>query len=312
LIKEKPAAAAEPASAFERAIILRADAMTLGSIATNWKAVLDAVKEKSRQYQDVSRYTGDEKQAKEDRALLRKQKEMTKTTIASIQEAWNKPLAPFLAGGREIVKEFDCTIDVIDDCVKKMEAKAKAEKQETIRAYFDGKNFDLVPLDRFFDNRWLNKGYKLFDVKKDIDAKIAEIYGDIKVLESIADHGAIAKALYLETLDMGAAMLKVQTLKDNAAKLAREQAERERREHQDRIAGNCQEQRTEQRHARAEERIQDLVSAALDMPEHSIPSEPAAPRLYTITLRFTGTKEKLTALKEWMSQNEISYEKLER
>jgi hypothetical protein len=37
---------------------------------------------------------------------------------------------------------------------------------------------------------------------------------------------------------------------------------------------------------------------------------PATPKLYTTTLRFTETRERLEALKVWMSQNGISYEKV--
>jgi hypothetical protein len=297
-------------SAFERAIILRATDMSLGSIATNWETVLDAVKQKSEEYRDVTKYEGDDKKAKEDRALLRKQKDMTKTTIASIQEAWNAPLAPFLSGGREIVKQFDYAIDAIDEWVKEGEAKVKDEKKNAIQQYFDSKDFDLVPLDSFFDDRWLNKGYKLPDIKKEIDAKIAEIYGNIKVLENIAEYGVMAKALYLETLDMGGAMLKVQNLKENAAKLAREQAEREQREHQAQIAQNQQEQKQEQRHAQAVERVNSLVDAALNLPQESARNISVTPKLYTTTLRFTGTRKNLEALKTWMSQNGVSYEKV--
>jgi hypothetical protein len=294
-------------SAFERAIILRATSMALGSIATNWEQVLAAVKAKSEEYQDVTKYAGDEKQAKENRALLRKQKDMTKTTIASIEEAWNEPLKPFLLGGKAITKQFDYAIEAIDSWVKEGEAKVKDEKKKTIQTYFDDKDFDLVPLDTFFNDRWLNKGYELSDIKKEIDAKIAEIYGNIKVLENIADYGTMAKAFYLETLDMGAAMLKVQTLKDNAGRLAREQADREQREHAAQIDQNRREQRVEEREAEKEDRVHDLASQALDLPQEPAP---ATPCLHTVTLRFTGTKEKLEALKVWMSQNGISYEKV--
>jgi hypothetical protein len=301
---------APAATAFERAIVLRATDMTLGTIATNLEEVLAAVEAKSKEYQDITKYIGDDKQAKEDRALLRKQKSMIKTPIASIQEAWNEPLKPFITGGKQIEKQFDLAIDAIDEWVKEGEAKDKGEKKNAIQTYFDGKDFDLVPLDMFFDERWLNKGYKIQDIKKEIDAKIAEIYSNIKILENISDHGAIAKAFYLKTLNMGAAMLEVQTLKDNAERLAREQIERERREHQAQVAQNQQEQREEQQTARHDEQVADLANAALDLPVELAPDTSSAPRLITYTLRFTGTRKKLEALKAWMSENDIAYEKI--
>jgi hypothetical protein len=294
-------------STFERAIILRAMDIRVGSIVTNWEQVLTAVKAKSEEYQDVSKYAGDEKQAKTDRALLRKQKDMTKTTISSIEEAWNEPLKPFLIGGKQILKEFDYAIEAIDDWVKVGEARVKNEKQEIIEQYFAGKNFDLVPLDMFFNDRWLNKGYKLLDIKREIDGKISEIYSNIKTLENLTDHGAIAKALYLDTLDMGAAMLQVQTLKDNAARLAREQANRESRKAEDIVSHNASAERREERASAREDRIGSLVNEAMDIEK---PVVPAGPEIMEYTLRFKGTKEQLLKLREYMTAQGIPYEKV--
>jgi hypothetical protein len=296
----------EPQSAFERAIILRATSMTQGNIATNWEQVLAAVEGKSKEYQDISRYDGDEKQAKADLALLRKQKEMTKTTIASIEEAWNEPLKPFLIGGQAIQKQFDYAIEAIDTWVKEGKSREDEKKRQDIQAYFDGKDFDLVPLDLFFDSRWLNKGYKIQDIKKEIDAKIAEIYGNIKILENISGHGMIAKAMYLKTLDMGAAMSEVQTLKDNAERLAREQANRETRKVWGMVSHNASAERQEERAAAREEQVESLVNDALDIEE---PAVPVGPEIIEYTLRFKGTKEQLLKLREYMTAQGLPYEK---
>jgi hypothetical protein len=159
----------------------------------------------------------------------------------------------------------------------------------------------------FFDDRWLNKGYKLPDIKKEIDTKIAEIYGNIKVLENIGDHGTIAKAFYLETLDMGAAMLKVQTLKDNAARLAREQVNRETRQAEEQVAHNATTERREEWAAVREERVKSLADEALDIEEPAIPT---GPEIMEYTLQFKGTEAQLLKLREYMTSQGIPYEKL--
>jgi hypothetical protein len=297
----------EPQSAFEKAIILRATSMAPGNIATNWEEVLAAVKEKSEQYQDVTKYEGDEKQAKDDRALLRKQKDMTKTTIVSIEEAWNEPLKPFLVGGRAILKQFDYAIEAIDTWVKEGEGREEEKKRREIQAYFDGKDFDLVSLDLFFNARWLNKGYKIPEIKKEIDAKIAEIYSNIKILENISEYGMTVKSFYLETLNMGLAMIKVETLKANAEKLAREQANRETRQAEEQVAHNASAERKEERAAVREERMESLVDDALDIEP---PAVPAGPEIMEFTLQFKGTKEQLLKLREYMTSQGIPYEKL--
>jgi hypothetical protein len=305
--EEKLAQDAEPM--IENAIILRPTSMSVGAITTNAEAVLEAVKEKASHYQDVSKYEGDSKQAKNDRALLRKQKDATKTTIASIQEAWDKPLEPFLEVASKILKEFDDTIVTIDNWVKDGENKEKEKKRQEIQAYFDTKDFDLVPLDKFFDDRWLNKTFEIWNVKKEIDETIKTVYSNIKTLENIAEHGMVAKAFYLETLDMGAALQKVETLKANAERLAREKADREQREAAAEVAKNAAAERREVREAARDETAQSLVAEALDLPEGTAPAV-EKPKIYTSTLQFSGTEPQLLELRAYMTSKGIPYKKM--
>ena len=305
-VQDEPAQGQEPV--FEKAVILRPTSMSIGSITTNAETVLKVVKEKASQYLDTSKYEGDEKQAKDDRALLRKQKDAAKTTIESIKEAWNQPLETFMDVSKKILKEFDYAIETIDIWVKDRENMEKDKKRKTIQAYFDTKDFDLVPLDRLFNDKWLNKTYEMRDIKKEIDAVIETIYSNIKILENIADHGMTAKALYLENLDMGAAMRQIETLKANAERLAREKAAREERELKNHVARNAAEERREARETAKEESTADMVAAALDIEEPVV--ERHAPQIIEYTLRFRGTEEQLRKLREYMTANNIAYEKV--
>jgi len=292
----------------ENAIILRPIKMDVGSIETNMEAVLSAVKEKSAQYQDVTKYEGDDKKAKADRAMLRKQKELTKTTIASIQEAYNKPLEEFLAGGKQILHQFDLAISRIDEFIKQGESLQKEKKYEKIQNFYNSKNFDLVSLDMIFDQRWLNKGYDIQDIKFEINNKIADIHSNIKMLENIAEHGMAAKAFYLETLDVSAAMRRVETLKANAERLAREKMERETREVQAQVARNAALEYQEVREEKKEAQVKYLVGEALDIdPEIE---EKKNPEIISFVCEFFGTKEQLLALRQYMTAHGISYIKL--
>jgi len=314
IAKEKPKAkkstktetVAHEATVFENAIILRSTFFQPGIIETNSEAILEAVREKTKQYLDVSKYT-DDKQAKDDRALLRKQKDLIKTTMASIREAWNKPLEYTENFFKQIQKEYDIAIDTIDVFVKEGEAREKANKRLDIESYFDSKEFDLVPLDRIFIAQWTNKTYKMLDIKSEIDGKIAEIRSNLKILESIADYGMTAKAFYLETLDMGAAMRQVETLKGNAERLAREKIEREEYERRAQIAANAAQERQEERAEIKNETIKSMVDAALDIEE---PEAPEKPEILEFTCRFSGTKDQLFRLREFMTANGITYVKL--
>lgn len=293
----------------ETAIVLRTLDYSVGHIDTNIVQVLEAVRRKSEQYQDVAKYHGDEKQAKDDRALLRKQKEATKTMIESIKEAWNTPLEKFIAGSKEVLRQFDYAIDAIDDWVKEGEAREKAKKRQEIESYFNSKEFDLVPLDRFFNDKWLNKGAKMPEIKKEIDDTIAAIYANLKVLEGIAEFGIMVKALYLETLDMGAAMRQVTTLKANAERLAREQAEREERKLQEQVRENQREAVREEQESRRDMRVNDLAHQALDLPEEPPPAAADKPQIIEFVCRFWGTEDNLRAMRGWMSAHNVAYQK---
>jgi hypothetical protein len=298
----------EQVVAEDMALTLRTLNWRIGSLETNAQDVLNEVKLKAEEYMDISKYEGDDKKAKDDRALLRKQKDATKTTIKNIEAMWNKPLEDFVDTGRQIMKQFDLAIDTIDEWVKEGEAREEEAKRKTIQLFFDGRKIDLFTLDQIFNKKWLNKGFKFSDIKKEIEDKIAEVFTNIKVLEAITDHGLTAKALYLENLDMAAALRQVESLKANAEKLAREKVERDQRENQAQIGRNVAEQRQEAREERKEDEVQSLVAAALNLEEPKV--EVTAPKLYTVTLSFTGTKEALEALKAWMSANRISYAKV--
>jgi hypothetical protein len=172
-----------------------------------------------------------------------------------------------------------------------------------------------------FDQRWLNKTAKMPDVQKEIDGKIADIYQNIKTLESISDYGMTAKALYLETLDMAQAMRQVNTMKENAERLAHEKAERAEREQREAIEANRAEQRAE---AQEEERQKQSVAAVADMVTEALvgeanfgipePEAPAVekPRLVECAMRFRGTKDALFELRDWMNNHGIVYERLEK
>ncbi|MDR2049693.1 MAG: hypothetical protein LBP69_09600 [Treponema sp.] len=55
--------------------------------------------------------------------------------------------------------------------------------------------------------------------------------------------------------------------------------------------------------------MNELANQALDIPVPEAET-PKKPEIMEFTLRFRGTKEKLFALKAWMGENGIAYEKI--
>jgi hypothetical protein len=250
-------------------------------------------------------YEPAEDQAKTDRAALNKAEKNIAEQYKTLKTAYEKPLAGFEFNIKLIRKAIEKASDDVDAKVKKYEEKVKEKKRLEIQAYFDTKNFALVPLEKFFSYRWLNKTCKMPEIRKEIDDTISMIYVNIKTLEGITEYGPIAKALYLDTLDMGAAMRKVETLKANAELLAKEKIEREERERREQIASNAKEERAEEVAAKKEDKIKDLVDNALGFEEPEI----SKPEIMEFIASFKGAKDQLFILRDFMTKNGISYQK---
>ena len=86
--------------------------------------------------------------------------------------------------------------------MKTKEEEEKAEKQKEIRKIWESKQFPLVPLEKVFNPRWLNKTYRLNTVETDIDLAIEGIRRDLSVLDGYGEDTAALKELYLSTLSL--------------------------------------------------------------------------------------------------------------
>jgi hypothetical protein len=249
-----------------------------------------------------------EEEAKKDRANLNKAEKNIAEKFASLKSAYDKPLETIELNIKEIRNAIKKASSQVDAKVKSYEETQKAKKREEIQAYFDGKKFELVPLDRIFDDKWLNKGTKMKDIREQIDTKIAEIYRDIEVLERLPEHGQAAKAFYLEKLDMGAALRQVDILKENAERLAREKAAREERKNLERVANNAAGERREERAAAQDDEVNSLVDQALELPTGTVAAQKKN-RIGQYTLQFEGTEQQLLMLREYMTSIGMPYKK---
>jgi len=246
--------------------------------------------------------------AKKDRAVLNKCEKNIAEQYATLKEAYEKPLQNIEANIRQIRNAIKDASGVVDKAVKDYEDLQKSKKKKEIEDYFVTKKFELVPLEKFFNQKWLNKGTKMKDIKAEIDEAIAKIYQDIEVLERIPDFGVAVKAFYLQTLDMGAALRQADTLKDNAKLLAQEQAGREERKMQEQCEANNKTERNEKVEAFKEERTQGLIDEAIGLPEGTTAAQ-AKSEIIEFTATFRGTKEQLLKLREYMTNHGIPYQK---
>ena len=202
---------------------------TLGILITNAKEIKAYVAEKLKEY-SVDNYAGDAKQAAKDKAEINNAIKTLNDRRIELEKEWNMPFQDFksiIAETTGMMKDASGKLDLI---VKAKENEEKAQKKSKIEELWNGKNFNLVPIDRVFSQKWLNKTVKLSQVDAEIDQIIKSINGDLASLDAFGEDTAILKDLYLSTLNLQQTLNKGAELKANRERLARLEAERKAQE----------------------------------------------------------------------------------
>jgi hypothetical protein len=272
---------------------------SVGTLSTNI-AKLEALVEKRLEDYRPENYMGDADLAKKDRAELNKAKETIKQSRKTIISELMKPYEDFEERCKNLEKKIEQASNALDEIVKAKESEEKNDKRQKIELFWQTKNFTLFPLDKIFNEKWLNKTYKESSILDEMDKIIERTYSDLKTIERFAEAEEVEtiKAHYLMNLDIVETMHYSEELYRLKEVSKQESSGREEREHSEQIAKQKQEMFEE----RSE--ISALAEQALELP-----AEERAE--YVITIRCFDRE--LTALKNAMNEMgiEFSAEKLE-
>lgn len=272
-----------------------------GVLLTNIDLLEKFVTDKLEEY-TPEKYAGDADEAKKDRAVLNASKKtLTSERIKVIKELM-KPFEDFEARCKKLEKNIDAAADALGEIVKVKEALEKAERRAIIDEYWRIKEFSLVSLDKIFDEKWLNKTAKLKDIKAEIDAKIEAIYSGIKTIEAFGVDVDTLKPLFLETLDIGRTIEQGNRIKENRARLEKEEAERKERE-QKQVLQEAQKELIKEENQTAR------MSATENLASMALGEEPDPDPEMEFTLTFKARRSVLFALKQYMLDNKITYVK---
>lgn len=249
------------------------------------------------------KYTGDADAAKKDRAVLngglKQIADARKQIIAKAME----PYKLLETRMKNLEKQMQTGSDALDAIVKAKETAEKDTKRKLCETLWNEKNFSVVSFDKVFDPRWTNKTCKVEDIQADMEAKILKISADIKAIESMQEDQDDAKAFYLETLDIGDAMSKIQMLKENRERAKKEAAEREERETKKQIA--------EQRHGETDEYFDTQKNIPVEeVASQALGEEADDDPVICYTLSFTGRRSELLKMRAFMTDHGIKYEKI--
>ena len=191
-----------------------------------------------------------------------------------------------------LIKECSGKIDTV---VKQSEENERKTKQQEIDAMWARKGFELVPLAKISDPKWLNKGTAFKAIEADMDAKVARIHDDIATIEAIGEDIELLKSLYLDTLNLNNTIQYARTLKENRE---RARAEAEARAQ----AVQAHSRFMPLRNSRPKKKVTDIPPMTF--------AEVAQPELYIRAFKVTTTRENILRLGEFMNENGIKFEKL--
>lgn len=226
------------------------------------------------------------KDAKTDKANLNKFREAIENERKRVKNLCLKPYNDFEAKIKVITQLIDEPILVIDTRVKSYEQKNKDAKKEEIEKYYlaiIGDLIDLLPLDKIFNDKWLNLTTSIKNVEKEILLIIEKAKFDLQTIKDLKSEWELTLIdTYLSTLDISAALREKTRLEERKAAL------------------EAMEQKTTivNEQAPATGTLEDFKEDDKVVFEEKI---------YLRKFWVEGTKEQLTGLREYMAKTGIKY-----
>lgn len=223
--------------------------------------------------------------AKQYRANIRKVRDRIDE---SRKEAKNAALAAYSAFEtkcKELTGLCDEAANAIDAQVKELEEAEKQEKISTLRNGYlelaDDEIESYCPWGVINNPKWANKGYSADTALEEIRNAIQNTRDDLATIRGMGgDDTPYLLDIYRQTRNISTVVRKASELKTM----------RQREEQRAREEANRREQTQKESPATAKEE-----------------PAPAQEKLFTVTFKVTCTKEKLTALGNYMKQNGIQY-----
>ena len=265
-----------------------------GKLTSNAKEYSAALKNEIANY-TIERYIDDPEAAKTDKAYLNNLLDEVAEKRKLATTTWNKPLDEFISVMKELETEIKTASNNLKTIVDKADKQVKDEKKAKIVEFWNTLNFTIVPIERVFNSKWLNKGEKMTSIMEECKAITEKITTEMNTLKSMQDEDAeTLQAFYLDTLDLNATLQKGNQLKENRARI---KAEEERK------AALAAETR---KPVVSDNSEPDLSPKGPVIPMSEQPKEPIA----TFRLEITGPASKLMALRKFIDTNGLTYKKI--
>lgn len=203
------------------------------SITFNYEEIRNELESTMKRYETMV-YTADQmKEAKADRAALNKLKKALNDERIRLEREYMKPFADFKTKITELVTLIEKPCGLIDKQVKAYEEEQKEKKREEVVKAFEAQRFpQWLSLEQIFNPSWLNASCSMKTVEGDLAGIRDTISKELVALAQMPSFAFEATEVYKQTLNMTAAinegkrLLDIQKRKEEAERIAKEEAAR--------------------------------------------------------------------------------------
>lgn len=189
----------------------------------NYEALKSELADKLKYYNGLVVTEDSIRDAKGDKAALNKLKTALDDRRKDIKREYLRPFEEFEGKVKELVGMIDAPVQAIDGQIKAFDEQKKAEKKTEIETFYTENAGDvaaILPLEKVWDNRWLNTTYKITDIQQEITGRISKVRNDIGIIKGMRlDCEAQVMDTYLRTLDMSAALAEKTRLEDQKRRM---------------------------------------------------------------------------------------------
>ena len=176
---------------------------------TNFDEIKAALSNLLAQYKDF-KLTDNYNEAKDLRARLNNAGKALNAKKIAVKKAYMEPYEYGEAQIKELIGMIDEVSSAIDVQIKDYEENLKKKKREDIEELFKTfANPRNIPLEKVFNEKWLNAGTSAKAIEKEIIAFFEKVESDITNIETLVsdeERKAMTVKLYVEYLDMGRAI----------------------------------------------------------------------------------------------------------
>lgn len=254
-------------------------------IAFNNAELMEGVKSRLAYYQGKTYDADSILEAKADRATLNKVAKALNDERLRVKKIYTMPLDKFTGEINEVIAVVDSVVAAIDAQVKVYETDCKERKLAEIKAYFaevlPAELSAFISYEKIHQHEWLNASKSLTAVKKEINAAIDKITQELATIDALGGDVVSIKQKYFEDLSLANAITEHKRIEAEKERIAAQAAAHE---------------------AQTAE-VNKEAPAPVEEPKEEAEKE------FTLAFKVTGTAAQLNALKAFMTQNKIKFER---